>query len=521
MSKLLEKRITALLDSRAAPTLADMMRGLEKESLRITPQGYIAQTPHPRTLGSTLTHPYITTDYSEALLEFITPASKTMGEPLEFLDRLHRFTYANIGDEILWTSSMPCMVSTDNEVPIAEYGSSNVGRMKHIYRRGLDARYGRKMQAIAGIHYNFSFPDAFWELQQGLEDNEQPAQAYRNARYFDLLRNFLRYSWLLVYLFGASPAVCASFLKGRAHQLLDRNEHTLFRPFATSLRMSDLGYQNNAQSSLHVSVNNLDEYVRSLTYAIQTPEPAYEDLGVCVDGEYRQLNANILQIENEYYSSIRPKRTTESGERPTLALLRRGVEYIEMRVLDLNPFEPLGISDTDIRFLDLFATDCLLRESPLLTGADLHATKQNIRQVVYNGRNTGVKLCHWGQQTTLASWGRSKLEQMQPIAELFDGIDGGQRYRDALRQQQDKLADPALTPSGRIMAHLESSGESFYRFAMNQALAHRDHFLSRPLADDCRNELVGLARQSLEDQRTLEAAEQPPFEDYLAAYFAD
>ena len=521
MSQKLEQRITALLDANAAPCLAEMRRGLEKESLRITPEGRIARTPHPAALGSTLTHPYITTDYSEALLEFITPASADLHQPLDFLDLLHRYTYANIGDEILWTSSMPCMVHNDSEVPIAEYGSSNVGQMKHIYRHGLGHRYGRKMQAIAGIHYNFSYPQAFWELHQQLENNEQPLQEWISRRYFDLLRNFLRYSWLLVYLFGASPAVCASFLAGRSHQLLEKNDHTLFRPFATSLRMSDLGYQNNAQSSLHVSVNNLDEYVKSLTYAIQTPEPAYQDIGVKVDGQYRQLNTNILQIENEYYSSIRPKRTAESGERPTLALTRRGVEYLEIRVLDLNPFEPLGINLRDIRFLDMFATWCLLRESPLMAGPDLHAAKQNIRQVVYNGRNTDTSLCKWGRQSSLREWAMENLEQMKPIAELFDRIHGGDRYADALQRQADKVGDPSLTPSGRILETLESREESFYRFAMNQALAHRDHFLARPLSAAEREPLAALAAQSLGEQQALESSPQLPFEEYLGHYYED
>ena len=261
-------------------------------------------------------------------------------------------------------------------------------------------------------------------------------------RYFDLTRNFQRYSWLLVYLFGASPALCSSFLAGREHQLLERFDHSLYTPNATSLRMSDLGYQNNAQSPLAISYNNLDDYVRTLTHAMKTPDPVYQNLGVRdAQGHYQQLNANILQIENEYYSSIRPKRTINSGERPTLALQRRGVEYIEIRALDLNPFEPVGINQQEIRFLDLFATYCLLRESPRLEHCDLDASKENLRRVVYDGRNTGVQLNNWGKSVSLRNWGLEKLDQMLPIAELFDrchGHDGqhGRLYRDALEQQR-------------------------------------------------------------------------------------
>ncbi|EKF74741.1 glutamate--cysteine ligase [Alcanivorax hongdengensis A-11-3] len=516
----LEQRIRALLDSDAAATLAGIRRGIEKESLRITTDGTLAHTPHPKALGSALTHPYITTDYSEALLEFITPPSTELHKPIAFLEQLHRYVYSHIGDEVLWVNSMPCMIANDSDVPVAQYGSSNVGRMKTIYRQGLGHRYGRKMQTIAGIHYNFSYPEEFWQLNQVLEGDSAPLQDYISRRYFDLTRNFQRYSWLLVYLFGASPALCRSFLAGREHQL-DTFDHTLFKPNATSLRMSDLGYQNNAQSSLAISYNNLDEYVQTLTHAIKTPEPAYEKIGVKVGEEYRQLNANILQIENEYYSSIRPKRTINKGERPTTALQKRGVEYIEIRALDLNPFEPVGINQQEIRFLDLFATYCLLRESPQLEKCDLNASKENLRKVVYEGRNTNVELNNWGRTRTLKDWASEKLSQMQPIAELFDRTHGGHNYADALARQQEKIHTPDATPSARILDKLESRKQSFFQFAMNQALAHRDHFLSRQRCDDTNRRLEQLAEHSLTEQQNWEAADTQSFEDYLADYFRD
>lgn len=526
MTDTLRQRIQALLDSNAASTLASIRRGIEKESLRITREGTLAHTPHSAELGAALTHPYITTDYSESLLEFITPPSTCLHEPIEFLENLHRYTYRHIGDELLWVNSMPCMIHRDDEVPVAEYGTSNVGRMKHIYRIGLGHRYGRKMQTIAGIHYNFSFPDTFWRINQELEgDHDSNLQDYISRRYFDLTRNFQRYSWLLVFLFGASPALCASFLAGREHELLERFDHSLYRPNATSLRMSDLGYQNNAQSALTVSYNNLDEYVDTLTHAIKTPEPAYRQLGVRdAQGQYQQLNANILQIENEYYSSIRPKRTIHSGERPTLALKRRGVEYIEIRALDLNPFEPVGINQQQIRFLDLFATYCLLCESPQLEDRDFEASKNNLRQVVYDGRNTAVQLDKEGKSVSLRQWGLQKIEQMQPIAELFDrcyGDGGGEcdNYRCALETQREKLLNPEATPSGRILEHLERHHESFFRFTMSQSLAHRDYFRARPLDTDTEQRLAQLARDSLAEQRALEEQPQPPFEEYLDAYF--
>ena len=521
MSDTLTRRLEALLVADAAGTLGHIRRGIEKESLRITPQGTLAQTPHPRTLGSALTHPHITTDYSEALLEFITPAETGVQSPLQFLDRIHRYVYSQLDNELLWVNSMPCRVDRDDDVPVAEYGHSNIGRMKHIYRLGLGHRYGRRMQTIAGIHYNLSWPTSFWERHQQAEGDSRPLQDFISSRYFDLLRNFHRYSWLLVYLFGASPAVCASFLKGRDHQLLKRFDHSLFRPGATSLRMSDLGYQNNAQSSLHINYNDIDSYIRTLNHAIHTPEPSYEEIGVCVAGEYRQLNANILQIENEYYSSIRPKRSIRKGERPTQALQRAGVEYIEVRVLDLDPFEPLGIGEDTLRFIDLFAAFCLLEASPNVEACDQIAAKQNLRQVVYNGRDSGVRLCRRGREAGLQQWASELLDQLAPLAALYDQSEGGQRYAAALAAQRSKVQEPALTPSARVLEAMQQEKLGFFDFGLRQAERHRDHFRQSPPDAGDHALFSQLARRSLEDQEAREAEPQPPFEAFLADYFRD
>ncbi|MFN3712347.1 MAG: glutamate--cysteine ligase [Alcanivoracaceae bacterium] len=521
MSDAVTRRLTALRNAGATDTLRDIRRGIEKESLRITPTGTLAQTPHPRSLGSALTHPHITTDYSEALLEFITPATTGVSSPLTFLDRIHRYAYSQLGDELLWVNSMPCRVDRDEDVPVAEYGSSNIGRMKHIYRLGLGHRYGRRMQTIAGIHYNVSWPMSFWEIHQQCEGASGTLQDFISSRYFDLLRNFHRYSWLLVYLFGASPAVCASFLKGRDHQLLKRLDHSLFRPGATSLRMSDLGYQNNAQSSLHISYNDIDSYVRTLNHAIHTPEPSYEEIGVCVNGEYRQLNANILQIENEYYSSIRPKRTIRKGERPTQALQRGGVEYIEVRVLDLDPFEPLGINEDTMRFIDLFASYCLLENSPMVEACDQIAAKQNIRQAVYNGREVDTRLCRRGRQITLTNWANELLDQLEGLAETYDQSEGHDHYRSTLAKQRAKVRDSSLTTSARVLQTLGDDKIGFFDFGLRQAEQHRELFRSRQPDPDDRETFTSMAEKSLQDQAARETETQQPFEEFLAEYFRD
>jgi len=358
LSELLNRRLSLL--GANLPLLKQCLHGIERECLRVTDEGRLAQTPHPEALGSALTNEQITTDYSESLLEFITPALADPAQVLENLDEIHRFVYTKLGSEYLWSPSMPCALPAEEDIPIAEYGSSNIGKLKHVYRKGLALRYGRTMQCIAGIHYNFSLPEALWPLLRASEGSAEEARDYQSSAYIALIRNFRRYSWLLMYLFGASPTLDKGFLRGRPHQLEELDAETLFLPYATSLRMSDLGYQSNAQAGLTPCYNNLASYTDSLRKAVGTPYPPYVEVGTHVDGEWVQLNTNILQIENEYYSNIRPKRVTYTGERPIQALTSRGVQYVEVRCLDINPFLPVGIDLTEARFLDAFLLFCAL-----------------------------------------------------------------------------------------------------------------------------------------------------------------
>ena len=227
------------------PEWGKFLRGIEKESLRVTAKGQLAQTDHPAGLGSALTHPYITTDFSEALIELITPATDSVEGCLDFLADLHTYTYSQMPrDERLWVSSMPCQLEGDDHIPLARYGSSNIGRMKTLYREGLGHRYGRVMQTVAGIHYNFSMPENFWAEYRAIRGSQDDLQTFQSRQYLHLIRNFHRHCWLLPYLFGASPAVNKSFPQGREHDLQEFDEVTLYKPYATALRMGNLGYKS-------------------------------------------------------------------------------------------------------------------------------------------------------------------------------------------------------------------------------------------------------------------------------------
>ena len=521
MPNLLTRRLALLAQDDKRALLAGGLRGIERETLRVDRAGHLAPTPHPSALGSALTHPQITTDYAEALLEFITPPEHDIALTLQKLNDIHRHAYSRLGDELLWSQSMPCQLPPEDEIQIAWYGKSNLGMLKHVYRRGLALRYGKAMQCIAGIHYNYSLDERLWPLLAA-DDSKPPAsaKAVQSQSYFAMIRNFRRYSWLLMYLFGASPALSTGFLRGRAHQLDTLSPDTLYLPYATSLRMSDLGYQNDAQSGLTPHENSLDSYVATLTQAVNQPYPAYAQLGTKKDGEWIQLSTNVLQIENEYYSTIRPKRVIRTGERPIQALCSRGVQYVEVRCMDVDPFEPVGISLETGRFLDAFLLFCALDESAPVTPAQSRIFTENFARTVKQGRRPGLMLQQGDDAISLRDWGQQLLQRIAPVAALLDAQRGDTAHGDALAQQGAKLADPDATPSARVLARLQADGGSFAAFGLRQSEAHAAWFRAHPPTPDEQDYFSALAAQSSAEQADIERTPAGSFDDYVAAYRA-
>jgi glutamate--cysteine ligase len=516
-------RLNLLVAAGRQNLLKGGMKGLEKESLRITPYGRIAQTPHPKGLGSALKHPTITTDYSEALIELITPPFPRPSETLEFLDSIHRFVYQHIGAEVLWAASMPCEIEGEESIPIACFGQSNSGRMKHVYRQGLAWRYGRPMQSIAGIHFNYSVNEALWPVLQDLLGSSMTCGEFIAEQYFSLIRNIQRNGWLVLYLFGSSPAFCKSFLTGReglACRFEEFDAATLYKPYATSLRMSDIGYRNDSQSGLDISLNNLDEYVSSLVKAINTPYPAYEKIGVKAEGEYRQLSANILQISNEYYSPIRPKQIARSCESPTIALKRRGIRYLELRSLDLGIAHPLGLSVHEMRVLELFLLCCLLRESPPLSAGEKAEISHNALQVACRGREPGLSLPRCGKDVLLRLWAMELVEDMKALAEVLDGGEPGKAYLDCLKRVAEAIDDPENTPSARVLAEMRNSQESFQAYALRISQGHAEYFRARSLEGETALAFRLEAEESLAAQKKTEEADSMSFEEFLGQYFS-
>ena len=494
------------LDALTVEQIQGISRGIEKESLRTTPLGALAHTPHPQRLGSALTNPHITTDFSESQVELVTGVHRQVDACLNELQQIHQFVYQSIGQELLWSCSMPSALPADDDIPVGHYGRANIGQAKRIYRMGLSHRYGRRMQTISGIHYNWSMP--------GLS----------NDQYFALIRNFRRQSFLLLVLFGASPAVATDFVTEEArhrHGLQAWGRDTLYLPHATSLRMGRLGYQSDAQSALAVSYNCLEGYASSLHQALTQSYAPYESIGVQgPDGEYRQLSTSLLQIENEFYSSIRPKRVIQTGERPLHALRARGVEYVEVRCMDLNPFLPMGIDGPTVRLLDTFLLHCLMSDSPPDTPDEIAALSRNQQLVATRGREPGLMLERQGQTTSLQDWATDILRECLPIAARLDSVNDSQSHSEAVANALDVLRDPGRLPSARVLGAFESSDQplGFLDFGLARSEANRALITSSDLPARALHRFEREAAASLAEQAVMEARDATTFEAFRQHY---
>ncbi|NLS12811.1 glutamate--cysteine ligase [Vibrio sp. SM6] len=495
-------------------------RGVERETLRYQAPGALAKTPHPKGLGSAFTNHWITTDFAEQLLEFITPVSHDIETLMAQLDDIHHFTQSQLGEEGMWPLSMPCYVEHDTDIMLAQYGSSNPAKMKTLYREGLKRRYGSLMQVISGVHFNFSFSDDFWTALFG-EQSDSERQASQSEAYFALIRNYYRFGWLIPFFFGASPALCRSFLADRETALpFELLNNTLFLPNATSLRLSDLGYTSSAQSTLKIGFNSLEQYLEGLHDAIRRPSDQFAQIGVKVQGEYRQLNSNILQIENELYAPIRPKRVAKSGEKPSEALERGGVEYIEVRSLDVNPFSPVGITADQVRFLDLFLTWAVLSDSDPMDNCELECWRSNWSKVVVSGREVGLNLtigCQ-GEQLSLQTWAHRVFDELELIAIEMDKAHGSDTYQDVCKTLRQWIDSPELTLSGQLMEQIRAhGGVGKTGFALGEH--YRQANLARPYQFYTKAQMEEEVARSIDAQQAIEAQSDVSFDDYLANYF--
>ncbi|QLE84781.1 glutamate--cysteine ligase [Shewanella sp. Scap07] len=512
--------IEQLSDTDSQRALGDLHRGIEREALRIDAAGHLSMQPHPKALGSALTHSRITTDYSESLLEFITPVHGDIESLFTDLTYTHAYTVQNLNGEQLWPVSMPCYVGNIEDIPIADYGSSNSGQMKRLYRKGLTYRYGAQMQIISGVHFNFSVSKSLWQRLYEVQGAEGGRCNFISESYFGLIRNYRRLVWVLPYLFGASPALCGSFIKDQQTDIPfeKMGKGTLYLPYATSLRMSDLGYTNKEQERLSISYNSLDEYLKGVDAAINMSSDKFAEIGVKVDGEFRQLNANVLQIENEFYSPIRAKRVSLPGEKPSEALARAGVEYIEVRALDVNPFSSVGITASQVRFLDMFILYCLLQPSPPSDASEEQALSDNLNQVILQGRDPQLQLNRDGEMVSKTAWLHDIFADLQKIAKQLDG-EQGEAYQQALAHWHQAVDNPDLTLSGQLMQQLFDQQLDHGEWVMRLAKQYHQELQQLPLPSDVQASYKQAAEESLVQQTEIEQSDAVTFEQFLDDYF--
>jgi len=495
--------------------------GLEKESLRVDKNGTISYKMHPEKFGASLTNRYITTDYSEALIEIVTPPCCSHKEVLNYLENIIAFIYKNLDQEYLWPASMPCIIAGDKSIPIAYYGTSNPARMKTTYRRGLGNRYGRVMQVISGIHYNYSFSDKFWEEYSLCINSKKNIQDFKSEQYFIISRNLLRNGWIVAYLFGCSPAVCKSYLSGKKTTMESFDDYTYYEKYATSLRMGDIGYQNNKEEDMgvHIDYNSIEKYAKSLDEAIKTPSIEYEKIGVHKDGYYKQINSNILQIENEYYSTVRPKPDPNSKKRPAAALLEGGVNYVELRSIDNNIFSNTGIELTQLYFIELLVIHSLFSDNSEISEKEYVDIKNNLTNIAHKGRDKETKIIKKNKTVNIENELSKILNEMKDIAKIMSSIKNDDNYEICVQQQKEKIHNKKLLPSNLVIDRMKSKKISFYEFCMQNIWEQKKYFSSLKTDNNIFEILKEEAKLSLDKKNILEKSNKENYEEYIKKYF--
>lgn len=458
MNRNFDEMIQLFSDREGGRILAGGNFGLELESQRVTADGKLALTPHPEIFGSKTENSRITTDFSESQIEMVTPVFQTADEVYASLDSIRREVESGIGDELLWPLSMPPGLPDEDMIPVARFEDTDEGREKEAYRNGLANRYGKKMQMISGIHYNFSLSGELVDFLYEKSGKALIRTEFADGLYFALTRNFLRYRWLLIYLFGASPGCDATYYPVIQRELAIvhrccpccRSKIGDYTRHATSLRVSRFGYANEIQGKHSIFFNSLEEYTGKIRKMTET---------------------GLLQKESEFYSPIRLKQNLRKGETQLSALTERGIEYLEIRILDLDPFETLGIGLRQLRFMQVFLLYCMMEENRSITSRELKKINSNHHLTALFGRNKDLYLHDYsGGMVSLRAAGERIFEGLKRIAALMDQGNGDNRYLSAVGAEYRKLGETALLPSERIFTEMREYKEGFRKFGIRRSM---------------------------------------------------
>lgn len=506
-----------LKDKTNSLLLCKTILGIERETMRTNKDGEISRKTHPIRLGSAYTHPLIKTDFSEAQVEYATQSSYKTNSVLQALTDLHSYTQERLENETLWPFSMPPRLPENEEdIPLAVYGRTEDAIKKTIYRRGLGHRYGRRMQTISGVHINISFSKSLMSWVSEKKYNKPLSKNTQSQLYLDTIRNFNRYSFLLLYLFGASPAMDKSFTK-KIPNLKELDPDTYYAPNATTIRLSELGYTSQVQNSLYISLNNLKDYVRTLCYSVSTVFHPYSQYNT--DGSFekkKQLNDYYLQLENEYYALIRPKQIPKHGERPIDSLNDRGIRYLEVRCVDADPFSPIGVTEDAVLFTELYLLYCLLLDSPNMDEEEKKIWDQNQYDVVWNGRSENTKYRVFGKSDSIQEWFEKIYPDLIKIAKIWDEKESCEkvqvsRFTEILDRQKAKIFNPKLTPSALILKHLKEQKISFLEYGLKLSKKYAEDWTLNPKNTKFEDKLDKMADESLKEKSRLEQEEKSVF----------
>jgi glutamate--cysteine ligase len=492
-------------------------RGIEKENLRINTDGSPAKSSHPQRLGSALKNPVITTDFAECLPEIITGIHGDIDSLLDELQDLNIFLLQAIpNNEILWPASMPPWIASNNDLPIAEYGSSNVAMMKHLYRIGLSNRYGNIMQSIAGIHYNISFCKEFIHHlnDNSIYDKNISDQEIKSNFYMQLVRNFIDSQWLLLYLFAAAPVAMRSSLGNIIPEYIETQGNVCLSKYATSLRLSPIGY-HNAEQNMQISYNSVQQYASDLMQLTHKESKIFADIPDITSPNPKQLNKNILQIENEYYNTIRPKPKFTSNRMPAISLYDNGVEYVEIRIFDLNPFIPLGINKEQIAFTDVFLTYCLIHTNMQQSAPDIQRINNNTKRVLTDGYNPKCYIEDSITKTPIKTAVLNKLNALIPVAEFLDRYNKTKIHTSAVAAQLNKLNYPNNLTNNKLL----DLTNNYQNNILNLAKSHSEYLRNQIIKPEKLEELNHIAKTSLAEQKVLERNDKNiNFKDYYDHY---
>lgn len=422
--------------------------GLEKENVRVTESGNLALTPHPKAFGDREKNAYIKTDFSESQLEMVTPVCNTLEEVYSFICNLNKVVSLEImkNGEFLWPQSNPPILPREEEIPIAKLSN----REDELYRENLSYKYGKKKQVISGIHYNFSFKEEFIKLLYKELKVEKDFREFKDDIYLRMARNFQKYHWLLIYLTGASPVFHESYIDEIKKDGEILGEDSYYIKDDTSLRNSSYGYKN--KKDYYVSYNSIGEYASEIKNLVKDKE---------------------IQSIKEYYNPIRLKSL--GSEDMLESLLHKGIDYLEVRLLDLDPLSIQGVSKETLYLVHLFMIYTLLKENKEITYKDQEEFFKNHDMVALKGRNEDAVIHENGVPVLLKDKGREILSEMDEIVEIL--FSNNEEFKNVIKRALEKINNPHDTISEKLIKDIKEEG--YINFHMRLAKEYLNNFKNK------------------------------------------